>query len=68
MCPCLAVALMRLTYVCVCCSPGFFFFESIDMLRKLLLLGALAITKPGSSFQIGAGLSFSFMFFAAHIR
>lgn len=49
-------------------NPGFFYFECIDMLRKLVLVGMLTIVPAGSTLQVSTGLTFSFAFFAAHIR
>lgn len=48
--------------------PGFFFFETIDMLRKLLLVGMLTVVPAGSTFQVATGMATSFLFFAAHVR
>eukprot|EP01047_Picozoa_sp_COSAG01_P069436 COSAG01_NODE_10273_length_2204_cov_1.776247_1_plen_115_part_10 len=49
-------------------NPGFFFFECIDMLRKLVFVGMLAVVPVGSSLQAATGIACSFAFFAAHVR
>lgn len=49
-------------------KPGLFFFECIEMIRKLILVGVLALVPVGSSLQTAAGLVCSFLFFAAHIH
>lgn len=49
-------------------KPGLFWWETADMLRKLLLVGMLTLVQQGTSLQICAGVVISFVFFAAHVR
>jgi hypothetical protein len=49
-------------------KPGYFFWECLDMMRKLVVVGMLTTVERGSTTQVVAGIVFSFIFFAAHIR
>ena len=49
-------------------KPAYFWWEPIDLLRKLLLVGMLAVVERGSVAQVLAGLLCSFVFFALHIK
>jgi hypothetical protein len=49
-------------------KPGFFYWECLDMTRKLILVGMLTSVERGSTLQVCTGLCFSFVFFAAHMK
>jgi serine/threonine protein kinase len=49
-------------------KPSCFWWEGIDMLRKLLIIGVLSVVSQGSTFQICVGLLTGFFFFAGHVR
>jgi hypothetical protein len=42
-------------------KPAFFWWEPVDLLRKLVLVGMLAIVETGSVAQVWAGLMCSFI-------
>jgi hypothetical protein len=42
-------------------KPAFFWWEPIDLLRKLVLVGMLAVVERGSVAQVWAGLMCSFI-------
>merc|ERR1711871_570590 len=46
-------------------KPGYFYWECLDMTRKLVLVGMLTSIERGSTLQVCTGLCFSFVFFAA---
>jgi serine/threonine protein kinase len=48
-------------------KPSCFWWEGIDMLRKLLIIGVLSVVSQGSTFQICVGLITGFFFFAGHL-
>ena len=49
-------------------KPGYLFWECLDMMRKLVVVGMLTTVERGSTTQVVAGIVFSFLFFAAHVR
>jgi hypothetical protein len=49
-------------------KPTFYYWEVIELLRKLILAGLIMFFAPGSSVQVVAGLFLTFLFFAAHAR
>jgi hypothetical protein len=49
-------------------KPTYYYWEVIELLRKLLLAGFIMFFAPGTAVQIIAGLFTTFMFFAAHSR
>ena len=49
-------------------KPNFFYWESMDMLRKLSLLGLVVLFKRGSVNQIAVSLIISFFFIVAHLH
>ena len=49
-------------------KPAYFWWEPIDLLRKLVLVGMLAVVDKGSIAQIWAGIILSFCFFALHVK
>ena len=49
-------------------KPKFFYWESMDMLRKFSLLGLILFFERGSVNQIAASLSISFFFMVAHVH
>jgi hypothetical protein len=61
---------VNLIVVCADASThtGFFYWECLDMGRKLVLVGLLTSIERGSTLQVCTGLVFSFVFFAAHMR
>ena len=46
----------------------FFVWEPLDMLRKLLICGAIVFAGPGSTAQTVLAIVLSFAFFAAHVH
>jgi hypothetical protein len=48
-------------------KPGWFLWESIDMGRKLAIIGVLSQVSQGSTFQICVGILTTFVFFAGHV-
>ena len=48
--------------------PKYFYWESMDMLRKLALLGLVLLFERGSVNQIAVSLVISFFFMAAHLQ
>jgi Ca2+-binding EF-hand superfamily protein len=48
-------------------KPGAFFWECLDMLRKLLLVGLLTIVDRGSTLQVCVGMLTCLFFIVAHI-
>jgi len=48
-------------------KPKFFYWESMDMLRKFSLLGLILFFERGSVNQIAVSLIISFFFMAAHL-
>jgi hypothetical protein len=48
--------------------PSVAFWETIDMLRKLALVGLVVLVGRGSVAQIAAGTVLSFGFFALHVK
>ena len=71
----LCVSVSVLVFVCVCVyaclsvspSSGFFFWECLDMLRKLLLVGLLTVVGRGSTFQVCVGMWTCLIFLVAHV-
>eukprot|EP01043_Picozoa_sp_COSAG02_P052433 COSAG02_NODE_5647_length_4153_cov_5.533300_1_plen_1278_part_10 len=49
-------------------KPKFFYWESMDMLRKLALLGLVLLFERGSINQIAVSLIISLFFLVAHLR
>ena len=49
-------------------NPATPYWESIDLLRKLFLVGLVVLVGRGSEAQIAAGNATSFLFFAAHMK
>ena len=49
-------------------KPQYFMWESMDMLRKLMLVGLVLVFDRGSVAQIAIALIMSFCFLAAHMR
>ena len=49
-------------------KPSLFWWEPIDLLRKLVLVGLLAVVDKGSAAQCWAGIILSFGFFALHVK
>ena len=48
-------------------NPKYLWWEAIDMLRKLVLVGLVLLAGRGSVFQLSVALVMSFSFFALHI-
>lgn len=47
--------------------PRYYYWEAMDLLRKLALVGVVAIAGRGSAFQVVIGATFSFVFFSMHV-
>ena len=48
--------------------PQYLYWEACDMLRKLALVGLVLLAGRGSTAQIAAALTLSFIFFAVHMK
>jgi hypothetical protein len=48
--------------------PSCYFWELLDILRKLVLVGVMVVCVPGSLFQIWVAALLSLLFLAAHFR
>ena len=48
--------------------PKFLYWEALDMLRKVALVGVVGLGEKGSAFQIVLATVLSFLFFAAHVK
>ena len=48
--------------------PECFYWEALDMLRKVALVGVVGLGEKGSAFQIVLATVLSFGFFAAHVK
>ena len=49
-------------------EPTSYYWESIELSRKLILAGFIMFVAPGSSVQVGIALLITFMFFALSLR
>ena len=49
-------------------SPRYLYWEAIDMLRKLALVGVVLVVDRGSAAQLFVALLLSFLFFALQVR
>eukprot|EP01045_Picozoa_sp_COSAG04_P001913 COSAG04_NODE_66_length_29513_cov_208.948732_6_plen_1234_part_00 len=58
----------RYSFLTYAYSPLCPFWESIDLIRKLCLVGLVVLVGRGSEAQIAAGNAISFGFFAAHMK
>ena len=48
--------------------PDYYYWECVDMLRKLTLIGLLVLVDRGSVAQICVAICISFFFFALHVK
>eukprot|EP01045_Picozoa_sp_COSAG04_P017512 COSAG04_NODE_1553_length_6375_cov_2.448375_3_plen_123_part_00 len=48
--------------------PRYLYWEAIDMLRKLALVGVVLVVDRGSAAQLFVALLLSFLFFALQVR
>jgi hypothetical protein len=48
-------------------DPRYLYFESVDMLRKLALVGLVLVAGRGSIAQLASAICLSFIFFAIHL-
>eukprot|EP01052_Picozoa_sp_SAG31_P008046 SAG31_NODE_396_length_16264_cov_17.206496_16_plen_964_part_00 len=48
--------------------PSCYFWEIFEMLRKLILIGAMVVCAPGSVFQIWVAAMLSVLFLATHFK
>eukprot|EP01045_Picozoa_sp_COSAG04_P016932 COSAG04_NODE_1458_length_6631_cov_10.649878_1_plen_600_part_00 len=62
------LALDRFSFLTYAYSPLCPFWESVDLIRKLCLVGLVVLVGRGSEAQIAAGNAISFAFFAAHMK
>jgi len=49
-------------------EPISYYWESIELSRKLILAGFIMFVAPGSSTQVGIALLITFMYFALSLR
>ena len=49
-------------------KPRCYYWETLDLLRKLALVGLVVIAGRGSAAQVMVGATFSFAFFSLHMR
>jgi len=49
-------------------DPKYVFWEAIDMLRKLALVGVVLMVGRGSTAQLNAALLMAFFFFAVQVK
>jgi hypothetical protein len=49
-------------------QPSFLYWEALDMIRKLALVGLVLLTGRGSIAQLSTAIALSFGFFALHMR
>ena len=49
-------------------KPRFYYWEAVDMLRKLSIVGLLVMVGEGSLAQLFCGSAISFFFFALHVK
>ena len=51
-----------------CYKPSHFWYEPVECLRKMVVVGILAVVDKGSAAQVCAGIVISFGFFALHVK
>ena len=49
-------------------QPAYLYWEALDMIRKLFLVGLVLIVGRGSIAQLTTAIALSFFFFALHMR
>ena len=49
-------------------KPSYLYWESLDMIRKLMMMGFIMVVRRGSAAQLGLAATVSFLFFALQMK